>query len=446
MDKKTLYPKFIQKLITKINFRSKQDTPIIAKINSKSKQDIPIIEKQVRPVRNSYPINNADFATKSYVDNYSIADGAITTIKLADANVTKAKLEASVQTSLGKADNSMQANTAITGATKTKITYDTKGLVTVGADLVATDIPDLAASKITSGLLPITRGGTGAATVGARFVLIGTGTASTAPTWRAIVGDDLPGLDTGKLTSGILPIARGGTGIATSTTANRIFATATSGTSATAPSFRALVAADIPEISTDKLTSGTLPLARGGTGAATISAGLLTGYSKSSSTGAIAATDSIRTALSKLENQTGSSPVVLDARDMNVLTTSQGGLNTNPFYQTVDKDFSLTINGNLAVLNGYLKISPSFVSTGAYWSTTGTFSIPVRYMPLKSKQTYLFLVCCSISTTSAIVYGTAMYTECPSSGATGNIVMSYRQPATGAGTFDQCFINGSWVF
>ena len=40
-------------------------------------------------------------------------------------------------------------NTAITGATKTKITYDSKGLVTAGADLEATDIPDLTLSKIT---------------------------------------------------------------------------------------------------------------------------------------------------------------------------------------------------------------------------------------------------------------------------------------------------------
>lgn len=40
-------------------------------------------------------------------------------------------------------------NTAITGATKTKITYDSKGLVTSGADLEASDIPNLTLSKIT---------------------------------------------------------------------------------------------------------------------------------------------------------------------------------------------------------------------------------------------------------------------------------------------------------
>lgn len=37
----------------------------------------------------------------------------------------------------------VQANTAITGATKCKITYDSKGLVTAGEDLTSQDIPDI---------------------------------------------------------------------------------------------------------------------------------------------------------------------------------------------------------------------------------------------------------------------------------------------------------------
>lgn len=45
----------------------------------------------------------------------------------------------------GKVDK----NEAITGATKCKITYDSKGLVTAGADLEASDIPDLTLAKIT---------------------------------------------------------------------------------------------------------------------------------------------------------------------------------------------------------------------------------------------------------------------------------------------------------
>ena len=39
-------------------------------------------------------------------------------------------------------------NPAITGATHTKITYDSKGLITAGADLTASDIPDLSAKYI----------------------------------------------------------------------------------------------------------------------------------------------------------------------------------------------------------------------------------------------------------------------------------------------------------
>ena len=43
----------------------------------------------------------------------------------------------------------VQKNNAITGATKTKITYDSKGLVTAGEDLAESDIPALSISKTT---------------------------------------------------------------------------------------------------------------------------------------------------------------------------------------------------------------------------------------------------------------------------------------------------------
>lgn len=41
------------------------------------------------------------------------------------------------------------ANAAITGSTKCKITYDSKGLVTAGADLQTSDIPDISATYVT---------------------------------------------------------------------------------------------------------------------------------------------------------------------------------------------------------------------------------------------------------------------------------------------------------
>ena len=56
----------------------------------------------------------------------------------------------SSQTDLQQALNAkVTGNSAITGATKCKITYDSKGLVTSGADLAASDIPDLSATYAT---------------------------------------------------------------------------------------------------------------------------------------------------------------------------------------------------------------------------------------------------------------------------------------------------------
>lgn len=73
--------------------------------------------------------------------------------------------------------------------------------------------------------------------------------------------------------TGTLPAGNGGTGAATASD-NYVFAGPTSG-GPSAPSFRALVAGDLPNHSTDKLTSGTLGVARGGTGASTFTAGIV---------------------------------------------------------------------------------------------------------------------------------------------------------------------------
>lgn len=107
-----------------------------------------------------------DVATSSTIggvivgSNISVAaDG---TISVADASTSTKGLieiatdtEASTGTDTTRAINAKQlatkvtANAAITGATHTKITYDAKGLVTSGADLSASDIPNLTLSKIT---------------------------------------------------------------------------------------------------------------------------------------------------------------------------------------------------------------------------------------------------------------------------------------------------------
>jgi hypothetical protein len=51
-------------------------------------------------------------------------------------------------------DGKVDENAAITASTKTKITYDSKGLVTAGSDLSASDIPSgIDASKISTGVI-----------------------------------------------------------------------------------------------------------------------------------------------------------------------------------------------------------------------------------------------------------------------------------------------------
>lgn len=56
--------------------------------------------------------------------------------------------QAAAEAAQKTADAAVVANEAITGATHTKITYDAKGLVTGGADLAETDIPDLHLAKV----------------------------------------------------------------------------------------------------------------------------------------------------------------------------------------------------------------------------------------------------------------------------------------------------------
>ena len=88
------------------------------------------------------------------VTNDKIATG-IDATKIADGSVSNTEfqyisgLTSDAQTQL---DGKVDENTAIVGATKTKITYDEKGLVTSGADLEATDLPTgIDATKIADG-------------------------------------------------------------------------------------------------------------------------------------------------------------------------------------------------------------------------------------------------------------------------------------------------------
>lgn len=63
-------------------------------------------------------------------------------------------VSSNVQTQI---DNKVTKNTDITGATKCKVTYDNKGLVTSGSDLSASDIPDISNTYATNTFINKTR-------------------------------------------------------------------------------------------------------------------------------------------------------------------------------------------------------------------------------------------------------------------------------------------------
>ncbi len=110
-------------------------------------------------------VNQTDATSKIYATDNT---GAQTTLSYTDSNTasTVVMRNASSQINIAQTptannhaaskkyvddntNNKVIKNADITGATHTKITYDSKGLVTSGADLEASDIPNLTLSKIT---------------------------------------------------------------------------------------------------------------------------------------------------------------------------------------------------------------------------------------------------------------------------------------------------------
>lgn len=140
------------------------------------------------------------------------------------------------------------------------------------AALLAADIPNLDAAKITSGQFPLTRMPRAAA----GLFLEGNGVGAN-PIFNALVAGDIPNLDAAKITSGIFPVARGGTGLSTIALGGILYASALNvlsrlaptaanqvlrSTAANALQFAALLAADIPNLPAAKITSGRFPMTR----------------------------------------------------------------------------------------------------------------------------------------------------------------------------------------
>jgi hypothetical protein len=151
----------------------------------------------------------------------------------------------------------------------------------------------LAASQITSGQLALARGGTGAdfsATGGANQI-VRQNSAGGVLTVSALAAGDIPNLDAGKITSGTLAVARGGTNIGSYTTGDLLYASGATTLAALADaatgnaliSGGAGVAPSYGKIGLTTHISGTLAATNGGTGVS--NAGTLTNASNTTITG-----------------------------------------------------------------------------------------------------------------------------------------------------------------
>ena len=86
------------------------------------------------------------------------------------------------------------STTGVTAGTYTKVTVDAKGRATAGTSLVAADIPAHSAALISSGTLAVANGGTGVSSTTANSVFAGPTSGSGAPSFRALVAGDLPAM------------------------------------------------------------------------------------------------------------------------------------------------------------------------------------------------------------------------------------------------------------
>ncbi|CAB4174917.1 hypothetical protein UFOVP1131_78 [uncultured Caudovirales phage] len=354
--------------------------------------------------------NATDAATKAYVDG--VASGL--DVKASVRVATTANVALATALEGGDAIDGITLATGNRVLVKNQSTGSENGIYVVqssGAAVRATDAD--ASAEVTAGLFtfveegtangntgwvlttdnPITLGttalvftqfsGSGAVTGGAGLTLTGTDLAVNVDDSTIEIASDTlrvkdAGITAAKLATsavdlstttvtGTLPVAKGGTG-ATTASDNTVFAGPVTG-GPSAPSFRALAASDIPSHSTDKLTSGTLGVARGGTGASTFTAGIVksTGGTDALTTGStVSLTTEVSGTLPVANGGTGattltSNGVIIGAGTSALAATTAGSANQvlrvpsgggAPAFGAVDVSSASAVTGALAIANG----------------------------------------------------------------------------------------------
>ena len=327
------------------------------------------------------PMASAASVTAGLLSNadYAAFNGKISSVAQG-TGITVATASGTATVSLGSTG---------TAGTYSKVTTDAYGRVSSGTTLTAADIPPLSAAIITSGTLAVANGGTGATTLAANNVILGNGTSavqtvapgtsgnvltSNGTTWTSTTlpasvtsvtgtapisvatGTSTPvismaqasGTTNGYLSSadwttfsskqasgnyitaltGDVTAAGAGSAAATLSTTGVTAGTYTKVTvdaKGRATAGTSLIAADIPPLPTSIIGSGTLGVANGGTGAATITNnGVVIG----AGTGA-------------LSGVTGTSGQVMTVNGSN-----------QPIFSAINLASSAAVSGTLAVANG----------------------------------------------------------------------------------------------
>ena len=214
------------------------------------------------------------------IANSAVTDGKISGVsgtKITDGTITAAKLNtANIDRSLNVASGNLGINNAVSGgaSARNRITYNAQGLITSTAALVASDIPEATASAVGGVSVPAAGGltvtNTGAISINNSI----TGTTRSGITFNnqglitataALQGSDLP-VATASAIGGITvpagsaPLALSGSGVLSIATSGVTAGTHTKVTvnnQGFVTAGATLVASDIPDLATTKITTGT---------------------------------------------------------------------------------------------------------------------------------------------------------------------------------------------
>ncbi|MFM7019792.1 MAG: beta strand repeat-containing protein, partial [Aquirufa sp.] len=360
----------------------------------------------------------------SAVTTAKINDGAVTSAKIADGTIVNADINASAaiaDTKLATISTSGKVSNSATTATDANtasaiVARDASGNFTAGT--ITADLTGLA-SKATNinggniGAIPYQSAAnttallTGNTSATKKFLTqTGDGTAAAAPVWAGVAVSDI---------TGTLPVANGGTGVTTAA-ANLVFAGPTSGASAAAPSFRSLVAADLPAGSTNYVINGTTQQAS-------------TNFN-------ISGAGTIGTDLTVTGNASiGGTATITGATTLSALTASKGVF--------TDASKRLTSTGTLGTDQGGTGMT-SFNSGGAMYATS-TSALTTGTLPTSAGGTGLTTYTSGgalyTTSTTAITSGTLPISAGGTGSTTQNFVdLTTAQTVAGAKTFSSTIV------